>query len=130
MPKVIYLKKYWVIHINIPKNGIIARKLLILHLFLLKKMRGQWNDNSIDRHSYGYVEFIVDTIRYDKHYTTKLSFIDILIIDHLNIILTLISSNLIKPSNMIQALSIYTNFLFFFRNIKKKIADHWIFFFW
>ena len=43
------------------------------------------------------------------------------IIDNLIIIFTLISSDLIKSNVMIQALSMHTNFLFFFRNMKKKI---------
>ncbi len=51
--------------------------------FSQKKMHGQWNDIGIDKHSCGHVEFIINTIRYNKYYTTKLSSLNMPIINYI-----------------------------------------------
>ncbi len=82
---------------------------------------GRWDNIGIDRHSRGHTWFIVGTIRYDKYCATKLSFSDVPIIDYLGAIFMLISSGLMRPSAMIQALSMHTNFPSFFRNAKGEM---------
>ncbi len=89
--------------------------------FCQKKTHSRWNDIGIDRYSRGCAGFIVGTIRYDKHCTTKLSFPDVPIIDYLGATFTLISSGLMRASAMIQALSMHTNFLSFLRNVKGEM---------
>ncbi len=89
--------------------------------FCQKRTHGRWDDIGIDRHSCGRAWFIVGTIRYDKHCATKLSFLDVPIIDYLGATFTLISSGLMRPSAMIQVLSMHTNFPSFLRNVKGEI---------
>ncbi len=88
--------------------------------FCQKKTHGRWDDIGINRYNRGRAGFIDGTIRYDKHCATKLSFLEVPIIDYLGITFTLISSNLMSLSAMIQVLSMHTNFLSFLRNAKEK----------
>ncbi len=89
--------------------------------FCQKRTHGRWDDIGIDRYSCGHAGFIVGTIWYDKYCATKLSFPDVPIIDYLGATFMLISFSLMKPSTIIQALSIYTNFPSFFRNAKGEM---------
>ncbi len=109
------------VDIDVPKNGIVARKLQILHFFLPKRTHGRWDDISINRHSRDHAGFIVGTIRYDKHCARKLLFLDVPIIDYLGATFTMINSDLMRPSAIIQALSMHTNFLSFLRNAKGEM---------
>ena len=93
-------------------------------------MHNWWDDINIDRYNCVYPELFDNIIRYDKYYTTKLSILDMPIIDYLStqseklaIIFTLINSGLIKPSIMIQILFIHINFISFLRNVKEQIID-------
>ena len=114
------------VKIGIPKNRILIKKLQILYFFLLKKDAGRWDNININKHSGDCIEFIIGTISYDKYCTIKLSFLDMPIVDYLDITITLISSDLMKPSVIIQILSMHINFLSFLRNTKRKFD----FFFW
>ncbi len=89
--------------------------------FCQKRMHGRWDDIGIDRHSRSRAGFIVGTIKYDKHCAIKLSFLDVPIIDYLGATFMLISSGLMRPSTMIQALSMHTTFPSFFKNAKGEI---------
>ncbi len=89
--------------------------------FHQKRTHIQKDDISNNRHSCGHAGFIVSTIRYDKHCATKLSFPDVPIIDYLGATFTLINSGLMRPSAIIQVLSMHTNFTSFLRNAKGEI---------
>ncbi len=89
--------------------------------FYQKRTHGRWDDICIDKHSRGCAGFIVSTIRYDKYCATKLSFPEMPILDYLGATFTPISSGLMRPSAMIQALSMHTNFLSFLRNAKGEM---------
>lgn len=67
---------------SIPKMELLPENFEFCISFYQKKTPGWWDDIGIDRHSYGYTEFIIGTIKYDKHCVIKLIFPDLAIIDY------------------------------------------------
>lgn len=134
---VLYLhKKYWVIDIDILKNGVMSINFEFCIVFYLKRIYGHLDNISINRDSCGHARFIIDTIWDNKHCITKLLFLHMFIIKYLcaqpkklAITFMFINCGLIKPSVIIKVLSLYIYFLSFFRNVKVEMVNCYIFFF-
>ena len=71
------------VDINVLKNGFVAENFESCISFCQKMMYSRWDNINIDRHSRSRTGFIVNTIRYDRHYATKISFPNMLITDYL-----------------------------------------------